>query len=347
MKESKLALLTALFSGVATLMLMLFVWERGLAIHQLKKEIAKLENSLTEAGFDLAYDDLRFTSLSPFAIMTVKNLRFFSQDGSNYYEWKIPALKINAGLFSAGKISAEFSRQQFFQKGLDVYEADFPEIKLYLSAGKDGLKSVAMEGKTLTVRNLFSIEKLSLSSQRSASRPANDLAPFFENRLNIQNVSLDKNIDFPLKNTISRIYLNASIIGPMNSHGTYGESIDEWLHLGGMVDIRRLIVNWAPLLMVGRGDLYFNENLEPNIHLTTSSKALIYMMDELEKNKILDRKGTFVAKILLNNKSFKISPNDQYYTVTAPININNEEILIENIPVKKFGGQENKTPKAE
>lgn len=54
------------------------------------------------------------------------------------------------------------------------------------------------------------------------------------------------------------------------------------------------------------------------------------------QDNFLERKGVFVAKILLNNKSFKLNPDDKYYTVTTPININSNQILIENIPLKTF-----------
>ena len=58
-------------------------------------------------------------------------------------------------------------------------------------------------------------------------------------------------------------------------------------------------------------------------------------MDMLQDN-FLERKGVFVAKILLNNKAFKLNPEDKYYTVTTEININSNQILIENIPLKTF-----------
>ena len=102
-----------------------------------------------------------------------------------------------------------------------------------------------------------------------------------------------------------------------------------------MIDIKKLIVEWAPLTMVAHGDLYFNEKLAPVLHLNTSSKGLEETIDMLQDN-FLESKGVFVAKILLNNKSFKLNKDDKYYTVTTPININSNQILIENIPIKNF-----------
>ena len=88
--------------------------------------------------------------------------------------------------------------------------------------------------------------------------------------------------------------------------------------------------------MVGRGDLYFSEKLEPRLHLNTSSKALISVMELLEEEQIFERKGVFVSRILLKNKAFKMNEQDEFQTVVTPIDYKDNKLLIENIPVASF-----------
>ena len=50
--------------------------------------------------------------------------------------------------------------------------------------------------------------------------------------------------------------------------------LENWKTLGGGIDVRRLVVNWGPLLLVARGDVFFDKQQVPYLHLRSSSKAL-------------------------------------------------------------------------
>ncbi len=329
-------LLSAVISGFITLSLLIFCFVRNYTISILKQEVVKFEKSVSEAGYEFSYENLSFSRFSPFSILTVNGLRIYSLDGNNYYEWDIPELKISSGLFSSQNLKISFSPEQRFQKGLNVYQLSAPTLTTKIRLNENGIKDLDILAKDFQITNVLSAEYLSISAQKTDSEDGLKFNPFFETKINIKNIRLDDTVELPLDKDIFRIYMHANIAGKMQSAETYRESIDEWLHSGGMIDIKRLIVNWNPLLMVARGDVYFNEKLEPNLHLMTSSKAFIETLDSLEKANMLDRKGVFVVKILLNNKAFKLRKDDQYDTITTPVNINSGEVLIENIPVKKL-----------
>ena len=97
------------------------------------------------------------------------------------------------------------------------------------------------------------------------------------------------------------------------------------------------MISWDPLLLVGRGDVHFNEKFEPKMSLHTSSKALLDLLNDLQDKKYLDRKGVFVANILLGAKAFKANENDNYYTITTPITYRDNKLAVENITIKSFG----------
>ena len=327
---------SAIISGFITLSLLIFWFVRGYTISILKQEIVKFEKSITETGYDFSYENLNFNRFSPFNILTINGLKIYSLDGKNYYEWHIPELKIGSALFSSQNLKLSFSPEQSFQKGLNIYHLSTPNLTTKLQFNDNGLKELNMTAKNFQITDVLSAEYFNVSVQKTDSEDGLKFNPFFESTINIKNIHIDSSVDQPLDKDIFRIYIHANVAGKIQTAETYRESIDEWLHSGGMIDIKRLIVNWNPLLMVARGDMYFNEKLEPNLHLMTSSKAFIETLDLLEKDNLLDRKGTFVVKILLNNKAFKLRKDDLYNTITTPINFNSGEVLIENIPIKKL-----------
>lgn len=331
-----LAFLAALITALLTYILYWMILQRAFCLNQIKAEINKFQNGLLEIGYDIAYDKAEFSSLSPFSMVKFENLKIYTLDPNAYFEWKIPQLKINAGMFNAEAVNLSFSREQDFQKGTKVYPAEFPIFDIELKIDKKtGLKDFTLEGMGLNIQGVGTIGSIIIASQRMAPHQISDFTPFFENHIELKDVTISEDIDFPLLKKIERIYVNANIIGILNTNTSFAKSFDAWVRLGGIIDLKQIVINWNPLLLVGRGDLYFNDKLEPNLHLNTSSKAFVEILDKLQDN-FLERKGVFVAKILLNNKSFKINENDKYNTVTTPININSNQILIENIPVKTF-----------
>ena len=327
-----------LLSAVASFVVVwLGIWtymQRVYCLNLLNREIKKIQVSLMDVGWDIAYDKVESSTFPLFAPLTFQNFRLYTLDGRK--EWKTDELKIKVGLFDCGHIIPQTSREQTLTINGKVYQAEIPVFDIDLYFDKTlGLKEVSIEGIGWNIRGLGTIDSLQLASQRMAPLNISELTPFFENHMEIKGAHISEDIDFPLLRKINRIYTNANIIGVISSKQTYAESVSDWLRLGGIIDIRKLIIEWAPLTMVARGDLYFNEKLEPNLHLNTSSKGLNETLDMLQDN-FLERKGVFVAKILLNNKAFKLNKDDRYYTVTTPININSNQILIENIPLKKF-----------
>ena len=139
-----------------------------------------------------------------------------------------------------------------------------------------------------------------------------------------------------MSDKIDMIFAETDVMGKVHGNTSYRSAIYEWLEAGGYINMKYVSLNWKPLALVGRGSLYFNEKLEPNLHLDTSSKGLAESMDSMLQYQWLDGKGVFVSKILLGNKAFKLSPKDKYLTVIAPIDYKDSKLLIENITVAKF-----------
>ncbi len=316
------------------------VWmgfERLDAIKTIRKEIVRLENSLTSVGYDLAYEDLDFSSFNPFQIMSVKNLQFYSRIEGQHAVWTLPELSLKTGLFNSRKITFNMPGAQLLELGEKKYSVSMPEVFWeFRLDDTDRLMQSIFLAKNVKISDFADIGEVQIASRRMAVQQVSDLAPFFENYIDVRNVTFNALLDYPLAQTIERLYVNADIIGTIYGADTYQNDWKNWKTLGGGIDIRRLVVNWGPLLLVARGDVGFDKQLHPEVNLRSSSKALSLFLDEMENKGFLPGKGVFVAKILLNSKAFKMNKDDKFMTVTAPIAYKDNKILLENVVLKDF-----------
>ncbi len=316
------------------------VWmgfERLDAIKTIRKEIVRLENSLTSVGYDLAYEDLDFSSFNPFQIMSVKNLQFYSRIEGQHAVWTLPELSLKTGLFNSRKITFNMPGAQLLELGEKKYNVSMPEVFWeFRLDDTDRLMQSIFLAKNVKISDFADIGEVQIASRRMAVQQVSDLAPFFENYIDVRNVTFNALLDYPLAQTIERLYVNADIIGTIYGADTYQNDWKNWKTLGGGIDIRRLVVNWGPLLLVARGDVGFDKQLHPEVNLRSSSKALSLFLDEMENKGFLPGKGVFVAKILLNSKAFKMNKDDKFMTVTAPIAYKDNKILLENVVLKDF-----------
>ena len=316
------------------------VWmgfERLDAIKTIRKEIVRLENSLTSVGYDLAYEDLDFSSFNPFQIMSVKNLQFYSRIEGQHAVWTLPELSLKTGLFNSRKITFNMPGAQLLELGEKKYNVSMPEVFWeFRLDDTDRLMQSIFLAKNVKISDFADIGEVQIASRRVAVQQVSDLAPFFENYIDVRNVTFNALLDYPLAQTIERLYVNADIIGTIYGADTYQNDWKNWKTLGGGIDIRRLVVNWGPLLLVARGDVGFDKQLHPEVNLRSSSKALSLFLDEMENKGFLPGKGVFVAKILLNSKAFKMNKDDKFMTVTAPIAYKDNKILLENVVLKDF-----------
>lgn len=308
--------------------------ERNNAINTIKKEIIKLENSLLAVGYDIAYDNLSFSHISPWQILRIENLQIYSLDAANYFQWKCDEFALSSDIFNTKNIRFHFSQNQSLQIGNQNWDMDVPNLLAEMTLSKNNeIKDFNLQAADIALDNLAQIGSLKFAMQRGNGHQVNEKSPFMETLLEIKDIHIDNYTAWPMNKHVDHIYLNANIIGEIKEQPIFNEALYNWVENNGFIDIKKLIINWKPLVMVAKGDLFFNELLLPDVNLNTSSMALTDTLVQMNQNGWLDDKGVFVVKILLNNKSFKKNQADKYFTVTTPIKINNQQILIENIPV--------------
>ncbi len=314
----------------------LIIFGRYNAIVQIRNEISRLHTSLEHSAVDIAYDNISFNIWWPMPLMTVENLKIYSRF-EPVREWNIKELNVNTHFFDFHNLDIQLSSEQNVVVGNNQYNINMPAQTMNVSyCIQSGIKEITLGIENLQISGIGKIANLKFGAQRMAPQRVNQDTPLLETHLMINNINFDADLDIPLSHHIEKIYINANMIGDIKSAETYRESVYGWLADGGKFEIENSTFEWEPLIMVSRGDLYFNEQLKPRLHLSASSRALIPVMDTLEEKGILERKGVFVTRILLRNKAFKMSENDEYDTVLTPIDYKDNKLSVENIPVANF-----------
>ncbi len=70
-----------------------------------------------------------------------------------------------------------------------------------------------------------------------------------------------------------------------------------------------MIINWKPLVMVAKGELYFDEHLSPDLSLNTSSLALTEILDKFNQYSWLEDKGRVCCQDFTQQQIFQEEPD--------------------------------------
>lgn len=310
--------------------------QRQESINCFNRQIVKMTNLLNQSGWDIAYDKISYSPVWALKIINIKNFKIYNLNSNSYKELNIPEVDIKSS-FTGKEIRIIPSEGSVLTLGAEKHPISID--KADISAGfafNDGLKNFTADFTGIKIKGLADAESVRLASRKIAPVQISDRTPFFENFIEINNIKLNGMLDYPLGQTIERLYVNADIIGTIKPEDNFQSSIRNWLLNDGKIEVKELVVNWAPMLMVGKGELTFNENIRPILRLKTSSKAFINLLDELHQKGLLENKGMFVVKILLNEKAFKAEPEDEYLTLSTSIDIQEDGILVEKIKIRSF-----------
>lgn len=309
--------------------------QRRAVINHFKHEMSYAIKSLNQFGWDIAYDNISFSTIYPSKLITLENIKLYSHTQNRAFV--IEKLYLTNSFFTPEQlqISSEGAVKLVFDGIVHNIDFRYNDIAIDLKNG-EAPNNLTFRIQNISISDWAKISEINLAARLIAPQRISEQAPFIKAHLDIRNIKLNGLLDYPLGQTIGRIYAGAEVIGQIKAQADFRQSVHEWFSHGGYVAIKDFNLNWAPLLMVGKGELSFNEKFQPVLQLNTSSKALLELIDDLEKKNWFDPKGIFVTKILLNNKAYKAGETDRYLTITTPIGIQDDALLIEKIVVKKL-----------
>ena len=128
--------LTLICVFVGSLLVIWALLARSYGVERFKQEFEKTVAGLNDIGYDVAYDDISFSAISPFKIATIKNFKLYKKDSDNFWAWNVEELGVNASILNYGTLIFYFSDKQSVQFGNETFPAHAHSNGV--GRGKDG-----------------------------------------------------------------------------------------------------------------------------------------------------------------------------------------------------------------
>lgn len=333
--------LSFLFSFIVVLTFIDITLSRNAAIKQFKFNLSQIIRNLNEVGLDIAYEDLQFNSIYPYPLIELKNFQIYNLKGEHLWKLKLAQIECRPNLLNAGKLNFEIMGDGEFSFDKSKKKLTAQTATISAKFGREGkFEELQTYINDTNIKDFAKIKSFVWIMRKSQSIiPERALTPTIESHAEIRDVALNGLLNYPLTSEIKRIYAKFNLMGEMDIGESLPLAAETWLHNGGFIEVPSLIINWEPLHLVGRGDIRFDEEFSPKLQLQTSSKAMLNLLEDLQNKNYLDKKGVFVANILLGAKAFKLNKDDKYLTISTPISYRENKLAIENITVKTLEEQ--------
>lgn len=334
---NKLGFFSFLFSFACMFMFIQITVGRNNIIRTLRNNFAKAIVDLNEMGLDIAYDNLEFDNVFIFPLLKIEKLQIYNLKGTSLWNLSVNSISARPKFFRSKSVAFVSDGGAVFRVDGNDYNIKSKSAELELAYGKSMQFSDAeLYLKQVDIKDWAKIDEVVWASRKVKERKSvlNSRTPSVESHLEVKSVNLNGLLDYPLTSHIRRMYAQFNLIGDLSGNEPFMVAAEKWLHEGGFINVPTVTVSWDPLLLVGKGDIRFNEKFEPIVQVRTSSKAIINLLNDLKNNKFLDRKGVFVANILLAAKGFKMKDDDEYLTISTPIAYRDNKLTVENITVK-------------
>ncbi len=323
---------------IAFLVVLLFsnaYLQRKALIYHIKQNMLYSLQALSESAWDVAYDDISFNAFPLADLGTIKNIKIYNKYDRR--SWTCEYVNFDNSILMPSNFKITLAPKQFLMLDGKPHNLSIPNYQFSFSLSSTAyIQKILFQAYNIAIQDLADIEEFSFAFKTLAPNDVNPNAAFAKSVLELKNIKLNGLLNYPLSQNIKNIFIDSEIVGKIDFSAPFAAALREWLAQDGLVEIKDAQINWPPFLMVGKGTLTLNEKFAPVLRMNTTSKALMPLIEQLEQQKWLDSKGVFVAKILLNNKSYKNDENDEYLTVTTPISVIDNSLLIEKIAVKKF-----------
>ncbi len=313
---------------------MLVIWAllaRNYGVERFKQEFEKAIAGLNDIGYDVAYDSISFSSISPFKIAAIKNFKLYKQDNEHFWAWNVEELGINASILNYGSLVFYFNGAQTVQIGEESFSAHDEGLSLKAQFDADGLYNLLMRAKKFEAEGAFSLKEFRWAVQRL------DEDKKYNSKIDLRHVALLGSHSWHMSDVIEEFFADIDVYGTFEAAKSYRDSLTAWDESLGNIEVNRLILNWKPLVLVGKGDISFTENLVPEMKLVTTSRGLVESLDNLEKAEVFDGKSVLVAKILLSSKMTKLRSEEDPEAIISTISVLPNQINIENIPMFDLG----------
>ncbi len=332
------AIMTFVLSFIIVLSGLYIIAYRGLAVKKIRSSLPVIVSSLNQIGIDIAYDNIKFSPLFFLPMMQVERPQIYALDEINYWKLQFSELKAYVSPFKSDKIVLTFANNGQITFDNETYTTENAAAFIELELVDNQVNQISLQLNDFVVTHFADIKNLTYKLQRSnLSNTSKDvLVTSWNSFFNVSDITINGLVNYPLSSQLKQLSLQANVIGDFQFEDDFLLSMENWVRNNGFIDIPNLVLQWQPLTMVGRGQCKFSKQLAPDLTFNTSSKGLFKLLESLRNLKLVDNKNIYVAKILLNNKAYRLKDNDDELTITTPISYANGKISIDNLVIKDF-----------
>lgn len=336
--RTKAAVLACVFSFLLIFGGIYITSIRNITIKNIRWNLSKSISQLNEIGLDISYDNISFNSLFFFPTAEIDNFQIYNLKGNTHASLKLNKIKVYSGILFPSSIQFKSVSGGEFTLNNNKYQLSSDETFLELNTKNSKFDELVIHAENVLLKDFADIKKVAflLEATNHKNENAAVALPEYKSFFEIKDVKINGLVNYPLTSELKSLYIKSEILGKFPSEQHFLTSLETWLKNGGYIEVPNLVVQWAPLTLVGRGDIHFNEKFSPFIKFNTSSKGLLRLLEDLRKNEFLDSKNVFVANIVLSNKAIKIKPDDKEFTISTPIYYSDKILKIEEMVIKDF-----------
>ena len=190
-----------------------------------------------------------------------------------------------------------------------------------------GIKVTSPDSPSVTAQSLVVEIKTDAKVQTETNISQNNLALTFD----IRDVSIPKAWGLGLKGEISRLFVNAFVIGDIRFSVKLTGALHRWREAGGSIDINNLKLDWEPLSLRANGTLALDETLQPQGATSVEIEGLEPTLHALIEAGVIDARTAFAAKFA--NRTFSVGGSK----VRLPLSVQKQRLYIGPVPVQRLG----------
>ncbi|MEE2661646.1 MAG: DUF2125 domain-containing protein [Pseudomonadota bacterium] len=255
----------------------------------------------------------------------------------NSWRWIAPQIVASVRPWNRNRISIKAPGMHTVKgfKNTKILKLEDANAYFQLRSGKLKTGVMRLAGITLTspVSGSVTAQSLALEIKTDANiqTRTNISADNMALTIDVRGLSLPKASGLGLKEEISRLFVNAVVIGDIRFSDKLPGVLNRWREGGGSVEINTLGLDWDPLSLRANGTLALDETLQPQGAMSVEIEGLEPTLSALIEAGVIDARTAFAAKFA--NRTFAVGGSK----VRLPLSVQKQRLYIGPVPVWRLG----------
>lgn len=157
-------------------------------------------------------------------------------------------------------------------------------------------------------------------------------------------LALPPSVPAPLGPAWQDLELTARMVGTLPEDQGMRESLMAWRDEGGVIEIERLYINWAPLEIAIAGTLALDGRLQPVGALSTHVRGFFQAIERLEDQGIVRARDATMARVVLGTMASNAPQRQGGPVLTLPMTLQGRQlsmgpVALLELPLIKWGGR--------